>query len=162
MTSIFIEFGQRYLSIDCIAIDLQCCHELANDKAEFTLEKLSTRYWCNETHCKCFGDYGYHILQTNSVIGIDFGQQDVSNEDKTTDNFKEGATKDLDSNTVTATGAVKNDRSTPSILYNKLTTSFQFLAEDIPKSPDLANMLHGFIIKVQQVLCDPKSSNIKQ
>ncbi len=53
-------------------------------------------------------------------------------------------------------------RETTSMIYNKLTTSFQPLAEDISKHPELANMLHGFIRKAQNILSDTKSSSTKQ
>ncbi len=61
--------------------------------------------------------------------------------------------EDLDSYTKSATVAVENDRSRSSTHYNKLTISFQPLAEDISKHCDLATTQHGFIIKAQQMLC---------
>ncbi len=51
--------------------------------------------------------------------------------DKTADNFEEGAAEDLDSTTESATVAVRIHRSIPSTLYNKLTTSFQPMTEDM-------------------------------
>ncbi len=48
------------------------------------------------------------------------------------------------------------------MIYNKLTTSFQPLAEDILKNPELANMLHGFNRKAQNILANTKSSCTKQ
>mmetsp|Transcript_25280 Transcript_25280/g.50440 ORF Transcript_25280/g.50440 Transcript_25280/m.50440 type:complete len:99 (+) Transcript_25280:49-345(+) len=40
--------------------------------------------------------------------------------------------------------------------------SFQPLAEDISKNPNLANLLHGFIIKAQKLLSDKKGSKIQK
>ncbi len=65
-SSIFIPNGGRCLLLECIAMDNQCCHELANDDAAFILEKWSTRYWCDDTYHSCYGDYGFHV-STNSV-----------------------------------------------------------------------------------------------
>ncbi len=109
------------------------------------------------------------------MIGNDLDHQDIFNEDdyvgqllyevmtgdKTAENFEAGSRGDLESHTKCATVAVENDRSIPSTLNNKPTTSFQPLTEDISKYPDLATMLHGFIIKAQQVLCDSNPSHKK-
>ncbi len=124
-TSIFIASGQRCPLIECITMDFQCCHELANGKGQFILEKWSTRYWCNETCKKCFGDYRYHISQNDTLVGNDLGYKDISNEDdnvgqllyevmtgdKTADNFKEREVEDLGYHTKSAPFRVKNDRS---------------------------------------------------
>lgn len=90
-----------------------------------------------------------------------------------TDTYKEGMVDNYGSSTeATSTGAAATNntvasvigvtRETTSMIYNKLTTSFQPLAEDISKHPELANMLHGFIRKAQNILSDTKSSRTKQ
>lgn len=55
--------------------------------------------------------------------------------------------EDCHCTTETSTMTVRKECVTPSGFYNKLTTSFQPLAEDISKHLELANMLHGFIMK---------------
>lgn len=54
----------------------------------------------------------------------------------------------------------QSNNNIPSILYNKLTMSFQLLAEDISKNFKLANLLDGFIIKAQKLLCQKKGFEI--
>ncbi len=80
---------------------------------------------------------------------------------KEEENYKEGGTGDL--NTTETLPLYKKDNNlhlTLSAIYNKLTTSFQPLAEEISKHPQLANMLHGFIVKAQQLLCDAKANEL--
>lgn len=60
--SIFIPRGGRYPLLECIAMERQCCHEIANDDGEFILDKWSTRYWCDVTYRSRYGDYGFHII----------------------------------------------------------------------------------------------------
>ncbi len=87
-----------------------------------------------------------------------------------TDNHKEGSVEDINdttkSNDTSNVAATFNDNgkggTTPSQLYNKLTTLFQPLAEYIFKHPQLANFLHGFILKAQKILCDKAPTQAKQ
>ncbi len=75
------------------------------------------------------------------------------------ENYIEGAADDLNTTeTVTVCQKDNTPHLTLSTIYNMLTTSFQPLAEDISKCPQLANMLHGFIVKAQQLLCDANMS----
>ncbi len=79
------------------------------------------------------------------------------------ENDKEGAADDFNATKVVSVRQVDNTpHLTPSAIYNKLTTSFQPLAEDILKCPQLANMLHGFIVKVQSLLCNAKPNKVNE
>ncbi len=134
--------------------------------------------------------YGYHVTQNISssidvrpeeldniegggeqlVIEIgDFLSDDIA-DNGVTDNHKEGSVQDINDTTKVNDTSIMaialNDNGkgghTPSQLYNKLTTSFQPLAEDISKHPELANLLHGFILKARKILCDKAPTQAKQ
>ena len=63
---------------------------------------------------------------------------DVVNGDNNSDEYKAGTVDDLESAhcNVNSVNNFINNTNLPSILYNKLTTAFQPLAEDISKRPE--------------------------
>ncbi len=173
-TSIFITIGGRCPLPECIAMDYQCCHELANDNYQFVLGIWGTRYWCDKTYRSKFGDYGYHIAlinvtgsegshTTNAKQGNDCNGnachqlQKAMTGEGSNENKKKGTADEVDVLKVIAGIEEKEKiKETTSMIYNKPTTSFQPLAEDISRQPELANILHGFIIKAHKFLCGTK------
>ena len=175
--AIFIPIGDRCPIPQCISMDYQCTHELVNDDGQFILNKWATRYWCDNTYRNKFGDHGYHITRNiDGIVAQDEARiqeslDSANAEDDTNPTYQEGTAEDVvgteDNSMTTATNPSEtpclhpNASVTPSSLYNKLTTSFQPLAEDISKHPELANMLHGFIKKAHHFLCDSKKLDLK-
>ncbi len=148
------------------------------------------KYWCDDTHSKEFGIYGYHIsLRKRETVQDSYERlEEISRlkgkEDQNTgnieeeimigmdaiDNYEEGAADDLDKSTATNKASTtstincanKRDQPTPGQIYNKLTNSFQPLAEDISKHLELVTLLNGFIVKAHKLLCEAKLLEMKQ
>ncbi len=162
-------------TIECMAMDHQCRHALVHDDGHFDLKKWGTIHWCDETYYCEFGDYGYHTscncvakggVCNNTDNGNDLNKHDDDDEFVETkmedeENYEKGAADDLNATATVIVGQNDNiPHLTPSATYNKLTISFKLLAEDISKCPQLANMLHGFIVKAQQLLCNTKPNKV--
>ncbi len=115
--SIFIPCGGRLPLSECIAMDFQCCHEIAND-GKFDLNKWGTRYLCDQTYGNVFGDFGYHNVTRYSSDAVVHSAENTNNgESVDVGDF-------IEENKISIPPTDCSNSTTPLMLYNKSTMSF--------------------------------------